>query len=115
MGIKTYQEKNTNPMKKTRAQSGLPVKKKIQNTTQKYGLKKSDILGSFFYFSRLEDLSSWIKYITVGPFKFCFQNKQTTSLQVFVHWTRTPGSVVAEGQMIIKARVRRLRTETKYG
>ena len=33
MGIKTYQEKNTNPMKKTRAQSGLPVKRKIQKTT----------------------------------------------------------------------------------
>ena len=27
MGIKTYQEKNTKPMKKTRAQSGLPVKR----------------------------------------------------------------------------------------
>ena len=32
MGIKTYQEKNTKPMKKTRAQSGLPVKIKIQKT-----------------------------------------------------------------------------------
>ena len=30
MGIKTYQEKNTKPMKKTRAQSDLPVKRKSQ-------------------------------------------------------------------------------------
>ena len=34
MGIKTYQEKNTKPMKKTRAQSGLPVKRKVQKTTR---------------------------------------------------------------------------------
>ena len=40
MGIKTYQEKNTKPLKKTRAQSGLPVKRKIQKTTQKYGFQK---------------------------------------------------------------------------
>ena len=34
MGIKTYQEKNTKPMKKTRAQSDLPVKRKIPKTTR---------------------------------------------------------------------------------
>ena len=36
MGIKTYQEKNTKPMKKIRAQSGSPVKRKVQKTTRKY-------------------------------------------------------------------------------
>ena len=56
MGIKTYQEKNTKPMKKTRAQSGLPVRRKIQKTTQEFGLKKSDIVQTL-----------------VGP--FMFQNK----------------------------------------
>ena len=51
MGIKTYQEKNTKPMKKTRAQSGLPVKRKIQKTTQEFDLKKSDISGGILDFS----------------------------------------------------------------
>ena len=35
MGIKTYQEKNTNPMEKDLAQSDLPVRRKIQKTTRK--------------------------------------------------------------------------------
>ena len=35
MGIKTYQEKNTNPMEQDLAQSDLPVRRKFQKTTQK--------------------------------------------------------------------------------
>ena len=50
MGIKTYQEKNTNQMKKTRAQSGLPVKRKTQKTIQKYGFKKKCHFGCFLGF-----------------------------------------------------------------
>ena len=33
MGIKTYQEKNTNPTKKELAQLDIPVKRKIQKTS----------------------------------------------------------------------------------
>ena len=38
MGIKTYQEKNTKPMEKTRVQSDIPVKRKIPKTIQKYNI-----------------------------------------------------------------------------
>ena len=51
MGIKTYQEKNTKPMKKTRAQSGLPVKRKIKKTPENTVFQKSDISGGILDFS----------------------------------------------------------------
>ena len=39
MGIKTYQEKNTRPMEKELAQSDLPVRRKIQKTTESIGFQ----------------------------------------------------------------------------
>ena len=48
----TYQnlcEKGTKPMIKTRAQSGLPVKRKIQKTTQNTTFLKNCIFGCFFW------------------------------------------------------------------
>ena len=50
--IKTYQEKNTNPMEQELAQSDLPVRRKVQKTTQKYCfLKKVTFSGGFLDFS----------------------------------------------------------------
>ena len=49
----TYQnlcEKGTKPMIKTRAQSGLPVKRKIQKTTQNTTFLKNCIFGCYFGF-----------------------------------------------------------------
>ena len=51
MGIKTYQEKNTKPMKKARAQLGLSVKRKIQKPPENTVFQKSDISGGFLDFS----------------------------------------------------------------
>ena len=50
MGIKNYQETNAKPMKKTRAQSGLPVKRKIQKTTQNVTFQKNSKFGWFWGF-----------------------------------------------------------------
>ena len=54
MGIKTYQEKNTNPTNKELAQSDIPVKRKFQNTSKNAKFQKNGIFGWFFgFFSSL--------------------------------------------------------------
>ena len=42
MGIKTYQEKNTKPMKKELAQSDLPIWRQIKKKNENTVFKKSD-------------------------------------------------------------------------
>ena len=46
MGIKTYQEKNTKPMKKELAQSDIPVMRKITKTTQNITFLKTVFFGT---------------------------------------------------------------------
>ena len=54
MGIKTYQEKNTNAAKKELAQSDIPVKRKIKKTSKIAKFQKNGIFGWFFgFFSSL--------------------------------------------------------------
>ena len=54
MGIKTYQEKNTKPMKKELAQSDIPVMRKIPKTTRKYSFSEKSHFGWFLgFFSKL--------------------------------------------------------------
>ena len=56
MGIKTYQEKNTNPMEKELTQSDIPVRRTIPKTIKKiqYSMKVVFLNGI-----QLEEMSFW--------------------------------------------------------
>ena len=54
MGIKHYQEKNVRAMEKKLAQSDIPVKRKIQKTSENTICDESGTFGWFFgFFSSL--------------------------------------------------------------
>ena len=51
MGIKTYQEKNTKPMKKLELNRGYQLREKSKKPSENTVFQKSDISGGFWDFS----------------------------------------------------------------
>ena len=87
MGIKTYQEKNANPMKKDLAQSDSPVWRKIQKNIQNVIFLENCIFGWFWgFFSKLVSpieliLSSLVLYFS--PDRFWYPYIKFTLILIF--------------------------------